>query len=223
MKRQSVQFVEHKSSSLRTSGAQNEALNDLFTTFWTETGPGFDNRTTSLAVKLVFPLSSFMTLKRSFGFAAKLMKPETRLRRLLMQQHTKNAVLKCKFGFSYLKQLMFYKNNTFELLGFRAIIGKRDKVSIDEIARVDLLLSASDPDEHNQHLLTKMFLRDSIELHTEHFKRHCCRQREWKIRYHAYKSPSLQHAHSKTVYPMSTTISNGVKSLCIVKYISRQA
>lgn len=28
--RQSVQFAEHKSSSLRTSGAQNEALNDLF-------------------------------------------------------------------------------------------------------------------------------------------------------------------------------------------------
>lgn len=61
-----------------------------------------------------------------------------------MQQHTEDAVLKCKFRFSYLKQRMFFKNDTFELLGFRVIIGKRDKVSIDEIARVDPLLSAPD-------------------------------------------------------------------------------
>lgn len=84
-----------------------------------------------------------------------------------MHRHTEDSVLKCKFRFSYLKQRMFLKPDTFELLGFRVIIGKRDKVSIDEIARVVPLLSALNPAERSQNLLTKIFLRDSIELHPE--------------------------------------------------------
>lgn len=72
MKRQSVQFIEHKSSSLGTSGAQNKALNDLFYNILNRNGSPFDNRTTSLAVKLVFPLSLFMTPTCRDGLAVRL-------------------------------------------------------------------------------------------------------------------------------------------------------
>lgn len=70
-------YSEHKSSSLGTSGARNEALNDLFYNILNRNGSPFDNRTTSLAVKPVMPLSLFMTVTCRDGSASKQIIDET--------------------------------------------------------------------------------------------------------------------------------------------------